>query len=104
VFVYSLPALELLGHVTLPELKLPGRQPIGALPNWIAFTPDSKLVYVSNSALRSVSAIDTGVEEDRGERAGRGSAQAPQHAGDALTLLPSSPLGQGGPVRVVPTS
>ena len=60
VFVYALPGLELRGHVTLPELTLPGRQPIGALPNWVTFTPDSKLIYVSNSGLRSVSAIDTG--------------------------------------------
>lgn len=59
VFAYSLPELKLLGHVTLPELKLPGRKPIGALPNWVTFTPDSKLMYVSNSGLRSVSAIDT---------------------------------------------
>lgn len=59
VFVYALPELRLLGHVTLPELTLPGRKPIGALPNWVTFTPDSRLIYVSNSGLRSVSAIDT---------------------------------------------
>jgi len=60
VFVYSLPDLKLQGHVALPELKLPGfKQPIGALPNWVTFTPDSKQVYVSNSGIRSVSAIDT---------------------------------------------
>jgi len=60
VFVYSLPDLKLQGHVALPELKLPGyQQPIGALPNWVTFTPDSKLIYVSNSGIRSVSAIDT---------------------------------------------
>jgi YVTN family beta-propeller protein len=60
VFVYSLPDLKLQGHVTLPELELPGfKQPIGALPNWVTFTPDSKQVYVSNSGIRSVSAIDT---------------------------------------------
>ena len=60
VFVYSLPDLKLQGHVALPELKLPEfKQPIGALPNWVTFTPDSKQVYVSNSGIRSVSAIDT---------------------------------------------
>jgi YVTN family beta-propeller protein len=59
VFVYSLPELKLLGHVALPELKLPGRAAIGALPNWATFTPDGKLLYVTNSAIRSVSAIDT---------------------------------------------
>ena len=59
VFVYSLPELKLLGHVVLPELKLPGRAAIGALPNWATFTPDGRLLYVTNSAIRSVSAIDT---------------------------------------------
>jgi len=58
VFAYSLPDLKLIGHVALPELKLPGRPPIGAVPNWITFTPDSKTLYVSNSTLNSVSAID----------------------------------------------
>ena len=61
VFVYSLPDLKLQGHVMLPELKLQGfAKPIGALPNWVTFTPDSKLIYVSNSGIRSVSAINTG--------------------------------------------
>jgi YVTN family beta-propeller protein len=58
VFAYALPDLKLLGHVTLPELALPGRAPIGAVPNWITFTPDSRTLYVSNSTLNSVSAID----------------------------------------------
>jgi len=58
VFAYSLPDLKLLGHVPLPELKLPGKPPVGARPAWITFTPDSKTVYVSNIALKSVSAID----------------------------------------------
>jgi YVTN family beta-propeller protein len=58
VFAYSLPDLKPIGHVALPELKLPGRAPIGAVPNWITFTPDSRTLYVSNSTLNSVSAID----------------------------------------------
>jgi YVTN family beta-propeller protein len=58
VFAYSLPDLQLKGTVTLPALKLAGRDPIGALPDWITFTPDSKTLYVSNSGTRSVSAID----------------------------------------------
>jgi YVTN family beta-propeller protein len=58
VFAYSLPDLKLIGHVALPELRLPGRAPIGAVPNWITFTPDSRALYVSNSTLNSVSAID----------------------------------------------
>jgi YVTN family beta-propeller protein len=59
VFAYSLADLKLLGHVTLPDLKLPGREPIGAVPNWVTFTPDGGTLYISNAALRSVSAIDT---------------------------------------------
>src|SRR6266567_4737307 len=59
VFAYSLPELKLLGHAKLPELKLAGRAPIGAVPNWVTFTPDSKLLYISNAGARSVSVIDT---------------------------------------------
>ena len=59
VFVYSLQDLKLLGRVALPDLRLPGRGPIAAVPNWVTFTPDSKTVYISNAGLRSVSAIDT---------------------------------------------
>jgi YVTN family beta-propeller protein len=59
VFAYSLPDLNLLGHVSLPDLKLAGRAPIGAVPNWVTFTPDSKRLYISNAGARSVSVIDT---------------------------------------------
>jgi YVTN family beta-propeller protein len=31
---------------------------VGASPNWLTFTPDSKTVYVTNSGLKSVSVID----------------------------------------------
>ena len=59
VFAYTLPDLKLLGHAKLPELKLEGRAPISAVPNWVTFTPDSRLLYISNAAARSVSVIDT---------------------------------------------
>jgi YVTN family beta-propeller protein len=59
VFKYSLPDLKLIGHVKLPEVHAPGRAPTGAVPEWITFTPDSKLVYVSDSGARMVSVIDT---------------------------------------------
>jgi YVTN family beta-propeller protein len=58
VFAYSLPDLKLAGFVALPAEKLANRDPIGALPDWITFTPDSRTLYVSNSGSRSVSAID----------------------------------------------
>jgi YVTN family beta-propeller protein len=48
IFVYSLPDLKLLGHTL-----------VGMHPVWITFTPDSKMVYVSNLAENTVSAIDT---------------------------------------------
>jgi YVTN family beta-propeller protein len=59
VFAYALADLKLLGQVTLPHLSLAGRGPIAAVPNWVTFTPDSKTIYISNAALRSVTAIDT---------------------------------------------
>jgi len=59
VYVYSLADLALSGEVALPALKLPGHGSISAVANWVTFTPDSKTVYISNAALRSVSAIDT---------------------------------------------
>jgi YVTN family beta-propeller protein len=59
VFVYSLPDIELQGHVLLPMKNIAGRdKPIPAVPNWVTFTPDSKLIYISNAAAKSVTAID----------------------------------------------
>jgi len=59
VFEYSLPNLKLVGHSALPLVHPLGHAPTGGVPEWITFTPDSRTVYVSNSAARSVSAIDT---------------------------------------------
>jgi YVTN family beta-propeller protein len=58
VYVYSLADLSLIGHVDLPSAKLPGHRPLSAVANWVTFTPDSKLVYISNASMRSVTAID----------------------------------------------
>lgn len=58
-FKYSLPDLKLLGYVKLPEVHRLSGSPSGAVPEWITFTPDGKRVYVSNSAARSVSVIDS---------------------------------------------
>ena len=60
VFAYSLPELKLMGEVALPDLRLPGRAPISAVPNWVTFTADSRQLYITNAAQRSVSVIDTG--------------------------------------------
>jgi YVTN family beta-propeller protein len=59
IFEYSLPDLKLMGHAELPVVERKGKEPSGAVPEWITFTPDNKTVYVSNSASRSLSAIDT---------------------------------------------
>ncbi len=58
VFAYSLPDLQPLGYASFPELKLPGREPIGAVADWLAFEPDGKTIYVGNSGFKSVVAID----------------------------------------------
>ena len=59
VFAYSLPELKLIGEAALPAQKAAGRAPISAVPNWVTFTPDSKRLYISNAAARSVSVVDT---------------------------------------------
>jgi YVTN family beta-propeller protein len=59
LFQYELPALNLLGYVELPHVYPQGQKPSGSVPEWITFTPDGKVLYVSNSGDRSVSAIDT---------------------------------------------
>jgi len=58
VYVYSMPDLKLLGHVPLPEITIPGKEKLGADPNWMTFTPDGRMLYVTNTATNSVSAID----------------------------------------------
>jgi YVTN family beta-propeller protein len=58
VFEYSLPDLKLIGHAELPTLDVPGRHAVGSTPDWLTFAPDSKTVYVADTALRMVSAID----------------------------------------------
>jgi YVTN family beta-propeller protein len=59
VFEYSLPDLKLIGYAALPKVHPLGHAPTSSVPEWITFTPDSKIVYVSNSGAGSVTAIDT---------------------------------------------
>ena len=59
VFVYSLADLKLMGQIDLPDLKLAGRPLGGAVANWVTFTSDGSEIYIANSGLRSVTAIDT---------------------------------------------
>jgi YVTN family beta-propeller protein len=58
VFEYSLPDLKLDGYCSMPNVYPPNHAPTGSVPEWITFTPDSSVVYISNSAAASVSAID----------------------------------------------
>ena len=59
VFVYSLADLKQLGEVALPVLKVPGREQMSSVPNWVTFTPNGDTIYISNAAMRAVTAIDT---------------------------------------------
>jgi len=43
---------------SLPDLKLLGDVEIGKEPDWVTFTPDSKLAYISSSGNNTVSAVD----------------------------------------------
>jgi YVTN family beta-propeller protein len=58
IFAYSIPDFKLLGHVKLPTVNVQGGPPAGSRPNWVAFSPDSKTVYITNRGYRSVTAID----------------------------------------------
>jgi YVTN family beta-propeller protein len=58
VFKYSLPDLKLIGHAALPLVHSAGGAAAGSVPEWIAFVPSGKVLYVSNSGAASVSAID----------------------------------------------
>jgi len=75
---YSLPDLKVIGQVPLPLIKVAGRTPMSAVPNWVTFTPDSQQVYVSNAAHNSVSATDT---QKMQEIAVIGVGQAPKRIG-----------------------
>ena len=57
-YKYSLPDLKLVGFCELPLVHPANGPAAGAVPDWIAITPDSSRVYVSNSGARSVTVID----------------------------------------------
>lgn len=48
VYVYS----------AYPDLQLLAAIPVGADPDWVAFTPDNRMAYVANALSNDVSAID----------------------------------------------
>src|SRR5262249_15511277 len=59
VFVYALPEIKLIGEGALPALKIDGHGPIASVPDRVTLPPDSKTIYISNAAIKSVTAIDT---------------------------------------------
>jgi YVTN family beta-propeller protein len=64
VFLYSLPKLKRLAFISTPTRKgAQFRAADGGDPGWVAFTPDSKMLYVANAAVDSVSAIDVGTRK-----------------------------------------
>lgn len=61
VFIYNLADLKLLDKVMLPDVRIPGRQLGGAVANWVTFANGK--IYISNSGMRSVTAIDMGTKK-----------------------------------------
>ena len=56
VFLYSLPEVKLLAFVSTPKReRAQFRDADGGDPGWVAFSPDSKTLYVANAAVDSVS-------------------------------------------------
>jgi len=53
VFIYSMPDLKYIGFVKT-----------GQTPDWLTFTPDSKMVYVANAGINSVSAVDIAARKE----------------------------------------
>jgi DNA-binding beta-propeller fold protein YncE len=62
VFVYDITSpdlkqIKLTDTIKLPDLQIPGKRLGGAVANWVTFTPDGQ-IYIANSGLRSVTAIN----------------------------------------------
>jgi len=49
---------------TLPGLRLQAGIPVGNGPDWMAFTPDGKLCYLSNAGADPVSALDAATRKE----------------------------------------
>lgn len=54
VYAYSLPDLKLL----------PGAVDLGGRPDWVTFTPDSKLIYISTENTNSVVVVDVAARKE----------------------------------------
>jgi YVTN family beta-propeller protein len=49
---------------SLPDLKLLGGVDVGGRPDWVTFTPDSRLVYVATENTDSVVVIDVAARKE----------------------------------------
>jgi YVTN family beta-propeller protein len=59
VYVYSLPDLKLVGHVSLPvREKTAESKPDAGDPHWMVFAPDGKAAYICLARFNEVIAID----------------------------------------------
>ena len=86
VFVYSLPDLKLLGHVSLPELQVPGKAPRGGgtgLDHFHSRQQDRLRFHVRDQ----VGVRHRCEDNERGDsHPRRGDARPDQHVGAALKL------------------
>jgi YVTN family beta-propeller protein len=49
---------------SLPDLQLRGEVGVGAHPDWVTFTPDSRFAYIANGNSNDVSVIDVGAKKE----------------------------------------
>ena len=74
---------------SVPDHKILSSVPVGLAPNWMTFSPDGELLYVSNSGSNDVSVIDI--------RLFREVVRIPVGMSPKRLLVVSVPEGMGGP-------
>ena len=74
---------------SVPEHKVLTSVPVGLAPNWMTFSPDGELLYVSNSGSNDVSVIDI--------KLGREVVRIPVGSSPKRLLVVTVPEGMGGP-------
>ena len=85
VYAYSLPDLKLL----------PGYVDLGGRPDWVTFTPDSKLLYIATENTDTVVAIDVAAQKRNHAHQGGQVAEAQHHVGGAWHELGLRASGYG---------
>jgi YVTN family beta-propeller protein len=74
---------------SVPEHKVLTRVPVGLAPNWMTFSPDGELLYVSNSGSNDVSVIDVVLRREV--------VRIPVGMSPKRLLVVTVPEGMGGP-------